>query len=75
MVTVRPLLDLVPDWKAFLGAGLSAEDHEAIRGHERTGRPLGSARFLTRLEKRLGRRLKRAKPGPKAKPAPGGRKA
>jgi len=65
VVRVRPLLDLAPDWKALLGAELGAEDLEAIRGHERTGRPLGDARFLTRLETRLGRRLKKAKPGPK----------
>jgi putative transposase len=34
---------------------------------ERTGRPLGSATFVARLEKRLERPLARRKPGPKPK--------
>ena len=69
LVTVRPLLDLAPDWAAFLGEGLGAEDHAAIRAGERTGRPLGAPRFIARLEKRLGRTLARQKPGPKPKRA------
>ncbi len=69
LVTVRPLLDLVPDWGAFLGSGLSEDEHKAIRAGERTGRPLGAARFTARLEKRLGRSLARQKPGPKPKKA------
>jgi putative transposase len=71
LVTVRPLLDLVPDWRAFLSSGLSETEHKAIRAGERTGRPLGSARFTARLEKRLGRNLARQKPGPKPKRAAG----
>lgn len=67
VVAVRPLLDLAPDWKRFLRAGLEPEDLETIRAHERTGRPLGGERFVARLEARLGRRLKKAKPGPKPK--------
>lgn len=65
LVTVRPLLDLVPDWRDFLHSGLSDEEHKAIRAGERTGRPLGAAKFTARLEKRLGRTLARQKPGPK----------
>jgi hypothetical protein len=34
----------------------------------RTGRPLGQDSFLQTLEIRLGRTLKRKKPGPKPKP-------
>ncbi len=45
LVTVRPLLELAPDWKALLRAGLSEEDHKAIRAGERTGRPLGLRAF------------------------------
>jgi putative transposase len=65
LATVAPLLDLVPDWAAFLRGGLSAAEHKAIRASERTGRPLGSAPFVARLEKRLGRELAKRKPGPK----------
>ncbi|MGH7035434.1 MAG: transposase [Stellaceae bacterium] len=71
LVRVRPLLDLVPDWAAFLREGLSAEDHAAIRAGESTGRPLGSSAFIARLEKRLKRTLARQKPGPKPKAKPG----
>ena len=67
-VAVKPLLDLAPDWRGVLAAGLSAAEHQAIRSGERTGRPQGSPRFIARLEKRLGRKLARAKPGPKPKP-------
>jgi putative transposase len=65
LVAVSPLLALAPDWKDFLAEGLSAEEHAAIRAGERTGRPLGSPRFVSRLEKRLGRVLARQEPGPK----------
>ncbi len=67
LVRVRPLLALASDWPGFLAEGLDAADHEAIRAGERTGRPLGSPRFVARLEKRLDRPLARQKPGPKSK--------
>ncbi len=69
VVTVQPLLEQVSDWQAFLGTGLGAKELAAIRTHGRTGRPLGGEGFLTRLEVRLGRRLRKAKPGPKPKAA------
>jgi len=67
LVTVEPLLDLVPDWPAFLRQGLDDNDREAIRAAERTGRPLGGVRFTARLEQRLGRSLAPGKRGPKPK--------
>ena len=65
LVRVRPLLALAPDWAAFLAEGLDDAERDAIRAGERTGRPLGSKRFVARLEKRLGRVLAQQKPGPK----------
>lgn len=65
LVQVKPLSDLVPAWPAFLNEDLAAEDHAAVRACERTGRPLGSAAFIARLEKRLKRTLAKKKPGPK----------
>ena len=67
LVRVRPLLALAPEWSDFLAEGLDKADHEAIRAGERTGRPLGSTRFVARLERRLDRPLARQKPGPKPK--------
>lgn len=65
LVTVAPLLDLVGDWAGFLAEGLENDALDAIRQSERTGRPLGSAKFLKRLETKLGRTLAKQKPGPK----------
>ncbi len=70
LATVAPLLERVADWKAFLAGGLEDEALAAIRGHERTGRPLGAAKFVKRLEKRAGRALSPGKRGP----APGVKK-
>ena len=68
LVRVKPLLKRFPDWPAYLKQKLSEEELERLRLHSRTGRPLGSNTFLTRLEEKLGRRLKRKPPGrpPKA---------
>ena len=65
LVAVTPLLELAGDWNAFLAAGLAEDRREAIRKSERTGRPLGSAKFTASLERRLGRSLAKQKPGPK----------
>jgi putative transposase len=64
-VRVKPLLDRVDEWRAFLAKPLIEDEREAIRAHESTGRPLGTPSFVSRLEKRLGRTLARQKPGPK----------
>ena len=67
LVQVAPLLELVPDWRAFLAGGLAEDALEAIRRHARTGRPLGSAAFLEALEARLDRALRPGKRGRKPK--------
>ncbi len=69
VVAVAPLRALVPDWAAYLAGGLEPETLEAIRRHTQSGRPLGSAHFVERLEVRLGRVLKPGKRGPKPKAA------
>ena len=65
LVKTAPLLDIAGDWAAFLAGGLGAAEGDALRHHEHTGRPLGDARFIERLEATLGRSLKKKKPGPK----------
>ncbi len=55
------------EWASLLKGGLAEAEAEAIRRCERTGRPLGSDRFIERLEGRLGRTLKPQKPGRKKK--------
>ncbi len=63
-----PLAAEVSDWRRFLAAAEDEEQVERLRRHVRTGRPLGEAAFIARLETRLDRRLHRLKPGPKPKP-------
>lgn len=65
LVQVEPLLEMAGNWQDFLDTAISQQEMEALRSHERTGRPLGNDRFLTRLEKMLERALKRMTPGPK----------
>jgi len=67
LVRVKPLLAHVDDWSAYLGEKLGSGELEAIRAGERTGRPLASISFLKQIEKRLGRKLTKQKPGPKPK--------
>ena len=64
LVTVKPLLELVPDWHTFLESGLTEAERQRIEQHQRTGRPLGSEAFVEDLGNRLGRCLLRRKPGP-----------
>ena len=66
LVKVAPLLEMTGDWKLFLGSA-TEEEMERIRCHERSGRPLGSERFIESLETTLERLLKPGKPGPKGK--------
>jgi len=67
LVKVAPLLELMPDWAGFLRSRPTQEEVALIKRHERTGRPLGSDRFVRGIEKRVGRMLHRLKPGPKPK--------
>jgi putative transposase len=63
LVKVAPLLAMVADWKALLRSALPEEQLQELRGHSRTGRPLGDESFLGRLEVLVGRILKPQKGG------------
>jgi len=63
LAAVTPLLQMVDDWAGFLSGGLSEQEYRTLRRHERTGRPLGSKKFVDLLEKMLGRRLTGQKGG------------
>ncbi len=67
LVEVRPMLDRVDDWDAYLSEpgddGIAAH----IRKHSRTGRPLGDERLLQSLERVTGLVLRRSHPGPKSR--------
>ena len=58
LVTVRPMLDSVADWSAYLSSfHEQTEAHELIERHTRTGRPLGNERFVGMLERITGKAL------------------
>ena len=65
LVRVSPLLALAKNWRVLLTSAATEEQIKAFREHERTGRALGDDKFQKRLEKKLGRVLRRQKPGPK----------
>ena len=63
LAKVAPLLAMVGDWNAFLNSAIREEELRDLREHGRTGRPLGSATFLERLEAIVGRVLTPQKGG------------
>jgi putative transposase len=67
LVRVAPVLELAGDvaWLDFLGEAVSEEQAALFGRHERTGRPLGSERFVECMERLLGRVLRPHKRGPK----------
>jgi putative transposase len=58
----------ISDWRGLLAELVSTPDADEIELHQRTGRPLGEPAFVDALEERLGRRLRRRRPGPQPKP-------
>ena len=70
-MSVRPVLDRWPNFRDLL-----LEDYEekftSLREAEGIGRPLGTADFVTELERRLGRPVARRSPGRRAVPVPVG---
>ena len=55
------------DWGGFLRSGTQDDDIKELDHHARTGRPLGDASFIDNLERLLGRRLLKQKPGPRTR--------
>jgi putative transposase len=67
LARVTPLLERVKDWRRFLTEAMTPEEMDLLRRHERTGRPLGEAAFLDRIERTLHRIVRPAKAGRKPK--------
>jgi len=65
LVRVQPLLEIVEDWRDFIGQETTKEIVRTIQQHERTGRPLGDEAFVDALEQKTRRDLRRKKTGPK----------
>jgi putative transposase len=67
LVSVRPLLDRWPNFRDLLLDDYE-EDFTSLRKAQGIGSPLGTADFVTELERRLGRLIARRAPGRKAVP-------
>jgi putative transposase len=65
LATVAPLRGLIPDFAAILAMPTDAATMTQIERAPAIGRPLGRPEWIAMLERRLGRPLARAKPGPK----------
>jgi putative transposase len=63
LVRVAPMLAMIADWRAFLNSAMPEEELRDLREHGRTGHPLGSATFVERLERTIGRILRPGTPG------------
>jgi len=62
-----PLLNEIENWSQYLTAEEKKERLRVIRHHSTTGRPLGSEKFIQKLENQVRRVLRKEKPGPKKK--------
>jgi putative transposase len=66
LISRSPLQTLIPDWEEYLRLS-SEEELQTLKRHENSGRPLGSDRFVGKIEQALGRTLKPKRRGPKKK--------
>lgn len=65
LVQVKPMLNLVGNWKEYLAGEETLNSIDAVKQHSRTGRPLGSQAFIGKLEELTGKDLAPKKPGRK----------
>lgn len=63
LVKSAPLLAMIADWRALLNSAMDEAQLQDLREHARTGRPLGGASFVDRLESMVGRVLRPQKGG------------
>ena len=67
VVTVAPVLEMIPDFAACLEAAEDGAAITALRRSRSTGRPVGATDWLKALEAQAGRPLAAGKRGPKAR--------
>ena len=65
LVKVEPVLQRMPDFAAQLAVGEREEFSNRLRKAESVGRPIGSKKWLEKMEKQTGRTLKAKKRGRK----------
>lgn len=65
LTAIAPVKKIFPDFAGLLASSPEPDLFDALRAAESIGRPVGTDRFLTRIERLTGRVLKAAKRGPK----------
>ena len=63
LLSAHPLGAVIPDWRDFLATPTTAHTMRRLEAQLRTGRPDGSEAFLAHLEDRVGRPIRRRRPG------------
>jgi putative transposase len=69
LAVVKPLLDRVGDFAAFLASDEDQQATRALRMAETTGRPFGEPAWIEQLQRDSGRALAPKKRGPKPRQA------
>jgi len=54
---------MIRDWTKFLSDPVDEKEQALLRRHQRTGPPPGGQRFIDKLEKIVGPKLRPPKPG------------
>ena len=54
---------MIRDWAKLLSDPTDEKEQELLRRHQPAGHPLGGKRFINKLEKTVGRKLRPQKPG------------
>lgn len=67
VVTVKPMLERIADWKTFWSTESGREEMDTINRFSSSGRPAGDEYFIRSLEELTGRDLCKKKPGPKSR--------
>ena len=67
LLNTSALLEQIPEWKSFLQCGSDQQTADLIHHHENTGRPLGDAAYISKIEEMLGREVAPQRPGRKPK--------
>jgi putative transposase len=65
IVDPDPMLARFRDWRRYLEAEDRPEVIDALRARSASGRPAGDTAFITKLEQRSGRVLRKLNPGPR----------
>ena len=63
LASTEPMSQRIMDWSQLLTTEPDEEDTDRFRAHQRTGRPMGSEKFILELERVVGRRLRPGRAG------------